>query len=594
MDSHVGKHIFEKVISQDGLLSNKTRVLVTHGITYLPKTDHIIVMKDGKVSEQGSYDELLNQKGEFANFLLEYMTEIGEDDAHDEIFGDIKAGLEEALGKKEFSKNDILKSDDIIEVKEAKQNKMMKQKSRSESISDKNKTLEETNDNKKEEKAAGTTLIEEENIETGNVQFRIYKYYAKKYGIFGTLLTIFGTCFYQGSNIGTNYWLNIWSNDSLNTNDSICYPDCTDFYLSVYGVFGAGQMIGTMFLSLTILLSALNASKSMHNAMLDCVVRGPMAFFDTTPIGRIVNRFTKDVDICDNNLGSTLRGWASMIGNFFGSVILIIIVFPFFTFVILPMMVVFYFIQKVYVSTSRQLKRLVSVTTSPIYSHFGETLNGVSTIRAFGLQNKFTLQSEKLVDTNISCTFPSIIARVWLQVRLEVLGNLIIFAAALFTIIFKDSSQVNPSSVGLIITYASTMTQVLSYMVQQQSELETNIVAVERIKEYTEIENEADWTTSDNTPPQTWPNLGGVEFKNYGMRYREGLDLVVKAINANIKGGEKIGIVGRTGAGKSSLTVALFRLVEPANGSITIDNLDISKMGLHELRTKLTIIPQGM
>ena len=253
MDSHVGKHIFEKVISHDGLLSNKTRVLVTHGITYLPKTDHIIVMKDGKVSEQGSYDELLNQKGEFANFLLEYMTEIGEDDAND-VFGDIKAGLEEALGKKELSKKDILKSDDdIIEVKEAK-HKLMKQKSKSESISDKNKTVEETNDNKKEEKA-GATLIEEENIETGNVQFRIYKYYAKRYGIFGTLLTIFCTCFYQGSNIGTNYWLNIWSNDSLNTYDSICYPNCTDFYLGIYGVFGAGQMFGTMFLSLTILLS---------------------------------------------------------------------------------------------------------------------------------------------------------------------------------------------------------------------------------------------------------------------------------------------------------------------------------------------------
>ena len=166
----------------------------------------------------------------------------------------------------------------------------------------------------------------------------------------------------------------------------------------------------------------------MHNAMLDCIVRGPMAFFDTTPIGRIVNRFTKDVDICDNNLGSTLRGWSSMIGNFFGSVILIIIVFPFFTFVILPMMLVFYFIQEVYVSTSRQLKRLVSVTTSPIYSHFGETLNGVSTIRAFGLQNKFTLQSEALVDKNQICYFPTIMANRWLAVRLETIGNFITFA----------------------------------------------------------------------------------------------------------------------------------------------------------------------
>jgi len=281
-----------------------------------------------------------------------------------------------------------------------------------------------------------------------------------------------------------------------------------------------------------------------------------------------------------------------MIANFIGSIILIISVFPYFTFVILPMILLFYFIQKVYVSTARQLKRLVSVSTSPIYSHFGETLNGVSTIRAFGLQSKFTLHSEKLVDTNISCTYPSIIAQVWLQVRLEVLGNLIIFAAALFSILFKDSSAVNSSTVGLIITYATTMTQVLAYMVKQQSDLETNIVAVERIKEYIEVESEADWKSHNAAPPDTWPILGSVEFKNYGMRYREGLDLVLKAINAKIQGGEKVGIVGRTGAGKSSLTVALFRLVEPANGSIVIDGLDISNMGLHELRTKLTIIPQ--
>ena len=130
-------------------------------------------------------------------------------------------------------------------------------------------------------------------------------------------------------------------------------------------------------------------------------------------------------------------------------------------------------------------------------------------------------------------------------------------------------------------------------MVKQQSELETNIVAVERIKEYTEVEPEAEWT-SNNSPPEKWPSAGSVEFQNYGMRYRKGLDLVLKAVDANVKGGEKVGIVGRTGAGKSSLTVALFRLVEPANGSIKVDDLDISKMGLHELRTKLTIIPQGM
>ena len=145
-----------------------------------------------------------------------------------------------------------------------------------------------------EKKAASATLIEEENIETGNVSFRIYKYYAKTYGIFGTFMTIFGMIFYQGSNIGTNYWLNIWSANSLN---GTCYkeedPNCTEFYLGIYGVFGFGQIMGTMFLSLTILLHALNASQKMHNSMLNCIVRGPMSFFDTTPIGRVINRFTK-------------------------------------------------------------------------------------------------------------------------------------------------------------------------------------------------------------------------------------------------------------------------------------------------------------
>ena len=167
---------------------------------------------------------------------------------------------------------------------------------------------------------------------------------------------------------------------------------------------------------------------------------------------------------------------------------------------------------------------------------------------------------------------------------------MITFTAALFAIL--DPEAIDGSEVGLIITYAMSVTQVLNYLVRYQAELETNIVAVERIKEYTEIQNEADWS-SQSPPSDHWPDFGGVEFKNYAMRYREGLDLVLKSIGANVKGGEKVGIVGRTGAGKSSFTIALFRLVEPAHGSIMIDNLDVTKMGLHELRTKLTIIPQG-
>ncbi len=173
---------------------------------------------------------------------------------------------------------------------------------------------------------------------------------------------------------------------------------------------------------------------------------------------------------------------------------------------------------------------------------------------------------------------------------METIGNLITFSAAIFAIM--DPEAVEPSQVGLIISYALNVTQVLNWLVRMTSDVETNIVAVERIKEYTEIKQEAEWRSS-NSPPEDWPKEGAVSFNNYGMRYREGLDLVVKNITCDVRGGEKIGIVGRTGAGKSSLTVALFRLVEPAQGSISIDGRDVSQMGLHELRTKLTIIPQG-
>ena len=181
------------------------------------------------------------------------------------------------------------KRDSINEVKETLKSKLIIKKS----VSFSEKPADEQKLEGK--KAPGTSLIEEENVATGNISFKIYNYYAKTYGVFGTLMTIFGIIFYQGSNIATNYWLSIWSANSLN---ETCYkegePNCTDFYLGIYGFFGFGQIIGTVILSLTIFLHALNASEKMHNSMLNCIVRGPMAFFDTTPIGRVMNRFTKE------------------------------------------------------------------------------------------------------------------------------------------------------------------------------------------------------------------------------------------------------------------------------------------------------------
>lgn len=241
-------------------------------------------------------------------------------------------------------------------------------------------------------------------------------------------------------------------------------------------------------------------------------------------------------------------------------------------------------------ATSRQLKRLESTSRSPIYSHFGETITGAITIRAFNQQQLFITHSDSQVDENQVCYYPSIVSNRWLAIRLEFVGNCIIFFASLFAVLGRE--HLSPGIVGLSVSYAMNVTQTLNWMVRMTCELETNIVAVERVKEYTEAPTEAAWDIPEKRPDGKWPEEGVIQFDNYQTRYREGLDLVLRGINCSVNSGEKIGIVGRTGAGKSSLTLALFRIIEATEGNISVDGINISEIGLHALRSKLTIIPQ--
>ena len=583
VDAHVGKHIFDNVVGPDGCLADKTRVLVTHGVTFLPECDKIIVIKEGKVSESGTYKELLEKGGSFAEFLIEYMTDSGDGEDEDE-----KEELKEALSKSmgaEFQRQISLSIE-----KKRKDSTASAESVTEKAVHDANLSpiKEKPKSEKPEEVKAGGKLIEKETSETGSVKLDVYFYYFKNLGLCGALTVVTMQILYQLSSLGTNVWLSVWTNETYGDSS---VPENRNLYLSVYGGLGLAQALAIMVLSVSLALSTLNASKAMHKRMLEQVMRSPMSFFDTTPIGRIVNRFAKDVDVCDNTLPSNIRQLLSTLTNFIGTICMIIAVVPIFTVVIVPTAIVFFFVQKVYVSCSRQLKRLESISRSPIYSHFGETLSGASTIRAFGMQSSFILQSEKKVDDNQVCYYPSIVANRWLAVMLENLGNIITFAAAMFAV--SDQNSIDPSQVGLVISYALNVTAVLNWLVRTTADVETNIVAVERLKEYSEITQEASWgSQQQDKPSNEWPDTGAVTFEKYAMRYRPGLDLVLKNIDAKVNGGEKIGIVGRTGAGKSSLTMALFRLVEPADGYIFIDNKDTSKLGLHDLRTKITIIPQ--
>lgn len=260
---------------------------------------------------------------------------------------------------------------------------------------------------------------------------------------------------------------------------------------------------------------------------------------------------------------------------------------------IFPLGVVYFYIQRYYLRTSRELKRLDSISKSPVYAHFQESLGGLTTIRAYRQQTKFAIENERRVDANLRAYFPSINANRWLAVRLEFIGSFIILAAASFAIIsVATGSGLSAGMVGLAMSYALQITQSLNWIIRQTVEVETNIVSVERILEYARLPNEAPERMSRSKPKIGWPAHGAVSIKNYSSRYRPGLDLVLKNINLEIKSHEKIGVVGRTGAGKSSLTLALFRIIEPASGCISIDGLNTSNIGLLDLRSRLAIIPQ--
>lgn len=400
------------------------------------------------------------------------------------------------------------------------------------------------------EAGAGTKLIEKEESLTGGVSIKVYFKYFKSIGSMSTFWFLLMYMGQQGFQIGSNMWLTRWSSD-----EEAIQPAVRDMYLGVYGALGGGMSITLFIGSIIFGLGALTASRTLHNLLLNTIFRLPMSFFDTTPLGRIMNRFSKDVDIVDVTLPSVVRMWISFFFNVIAVLVVISISTPIFMSVIVPLGIFYYFVQAFYITTTRQLKRVESVTRSPIYSHFGESVNGQQTIRAYSKQQPFMTENANRVDFNQKSAYSGIIANRWLGLRLEIVGSFIVLFAAIFAVLGRET--MDPAIVGLSISYSLSITQVLAMFVRMTSEVETNIVAIERMEEYEVLEKEAEWNKGEID--KTWPPSGAVSFEDLKVRYREGLELVLKGISFKVKSQEKIGIVGRTGAGKSSLTLALFR-----------------------------------
>ncbi|CAF1117338.1 unnamed protein product [Didymodactylos carnosus] len=334
-------------------------------------------------------------------------------------------------------------------------------------------------------------------------------------------------------------------------------------------------------------LSAYQAGKKLHYAILNGVLRAPMSFFDTTPLGRIVNRFSRDIDSVDSSLPNSLSSALTTMVSVVVTMIILVYGSYFSIIALIPLSILFFFIQ---------YQKAPGMFCGPCLANLAaksvliETIQGLSNIRAYNVQQRFINLSDYLLDKNQSCYLTSCLTNRWLAFRLEAIANLLTLLTSLFGVLMRN--QLSAGTVGLTITYAMQTAQSLNFIVRVTSEIETNIVSVERINEYSQLETEAPWEIQDSKPPSNWPSNGEIQFVHLSTRYREGLELVLNDLTIDVQAGEKIGIIGRTGSGKSSLCIALFRMVEPTQGKIIIDNIDITQIGLHDVRLKITIIPQ--
>ncbi|KAK5077011.1 ATP-binding cassette glutathione S-conjugate transporter ycf1 [Lithohypha guttulata] len=600
VDQHVGRHLINNVLGPKGLLSGKARILATNSIPVLKEADYIFLLRDQTVLEKGTYQQLMAMRGEVANVVKSATQE--EDESEGDRSPSIQA--EDSDESNTVVASGIQDELDPEEAEEARQEVggLMPIKSNQRSITARKTSFnslrrastasfngpmgrlsDEENDPKK-------TKQSKETQEQGKVKWSVYTTYAKESNLIAVAIYAVALLAAQTAQIGGSFWLKNWSeiNERLGSN-----PDVGK-YIGIYFAFGIGGAALVVVQTLLLwIFCSIEASRKLHDRMAYAIFRSPMVFFETTPVGRILNRFSSDVYRVDEVIARTFNMLFVNTGRAMFTLGVIAFTTPIFLVLVIPLGIVYFVYQKYYLRTSRELKRLDSVSRSPVYAHFQESLGGISTIRAFRQEKRFAIENEYRMDANLRAYFPSVSANRWLAVRLEFMGSFIIFAAAIFaTISVTRGGGLSTGLVGLAMSYALQITQSLNWIVRQTVEVETNIVSVERVLEYANLPSEAPDVIFKKRPPIGWPAKGEISLKNYSTRYREGLDPVLRDITLNIKSHEKIGVVGRTGAGKSSLTLALFRIIEPISGNINIDGLNTSSIGLLDLRRRLAIIPQ--
>jgi len=573
VDAHVARHLFDKVIGPNGLLRGKARILCTNAIPFCQQADELIMVRDGKILERGTFQSVLANQGDLKKLIDDFGKNTSPDDMPD----------------------DLITSDATIVPSEENSTQSSTSKPRQESVVLMRRPSISTRKNSnrgnlKTPKAPGKVS---EHKEKGSVKYDVYRTYWRANGVISVAVALSCTVLQQILSLMTTLWLKNWSSSNENTSRDEGLH--LKYYLGIYGLLGFLTSVAAFVNGVTLFsICAVRSAKVLHDQMFAKVLRAPMSFFDTTPVGTILNRFSRDIFVIDEVLARVFSGFLRTSASVVSVVAVVSWAVPPFLLVGIPLLLIYKSIQSYYLATSREIKRIDAITKSPIFAMFGETLTGVATIRAFGEQGRFVEENESKVDRNQEACFASIGANRWLAVRLELIGNILILTAASLAVTSLVASKpLDSGMIGVLMSYALSITQSLNWLVRSATEVETNIVSCERVVEYTKLKQEGPWETDEHHRPNpSWPEKGEIVYEGVECRYRDGLDLVLKGVDFKVQPQEKIGICGRTGAGKSTITLSLFRLIEKAAGRILIDGVDISQIGLNDLRSKISIIPQ--
>ncbi|XAR49952.1 Xenobiotic-transporting ATPase [Bertholletia excelsa] len=536
VDAHTAATLFNDCVMT--ALEKKTVILVTHQVEFLSEVDKILVMEGGKVTQSGSYQELL-----MAGTAFEQL---------------VNAHRNAVTGADPKTNENGSESEEI---------KLTKENSEGE-ISAKARP--------------GIQLTEEEEKEIGDVGWKpFWDYFLVSKGVPFLSLSIIAHAAFVAFQAFASFWLAF----------AIPIPSISRWVLiGVYAAISSTSALFVYFRSLFAAILGLKASKAFFSGFINSIFGASMSFFDSTPVGRILTRASSDLSVVDFDIPFSLAFVYAAGMEMIATIGIMASVTWQVLIVAIPATVASKYVQGYYQSSARELMRINGMTKAPVMNYAAETALGVVTIRAFNMEERFYHNYLKLIDTDAKTFMYSNAALEWLVLRVETLQNITLFTAAFLLVLLPQN--IDPGLVGLSLSYALALTGTQVFMTRWYSSLCNYIISVERIKQFMNIPPEPPAIVEDKRPPPSWPSKGRIELQDLKIRYRENAPLVLKGITCTFKEGNKVGVVGRTGSGKTTLISALFRLIDPASGRILVDGLDICSIGLKDLRMKLSIIPQ--